>query len=344
MKFAIGYPLRQTATHFFLSVRDLLPSIAELYFPWPGAPSGRSALGEDGGFIDYTAFGRLEEDLFAFRDAGVKLDLLFNSNCYGEEAISVALKQQVVSVLSYMAGTVGLPEVVTTTSPAVAFILREEYPSVHVRASVNMRIGTVQGMSYVADLFDEYMIQRDINRDIAALGEVCAWAERNGKGVSILANSGCLRFCSGQTFHDNLVAHGTRVDHMRKMEDFDAHTCWRYLRGKSERFTAIMQATWIRPEDVHQYTPYVEVMKLATRMHPAPRAVLDAYAAGRWRGNLLDLLEPGFAPLFHPMILDNARIPDDWFPAVLRCDGQCQRCDVCERAMRAALVETRTAP
>lgn len=338
MKFAIGYPLRQPACGFFACVEPLKHAVAELYFPWPGFASGRSSLGENGGYTDYTAQARLEEDLWAFRDAGIGLDLLLNANCYGEGALSLALEKKICSVLGYMAETVGLPEVVTTASPAIAHMLRQAYPTVRVRASVNMRVGTVEGMAYLSDLFDEYVVQRDYNRDLSRLALLREWAAAHGKGLSMLANSGCLRFCPGQTFHDNLVAHGTGVDQMANLPDFQAHTCRRYLKGHPEHFPAVMQATWVRPEDLHRYADLFDTVKLATRMHPAPWAVLAAYASARWDGNLLDLLEPGLSDTFSPQALDNRRIPNNWFDAALQCDKQCHRCNICASALTQALV------
>ena len=46
-----------------------------------------------------------------------------------------------------------------------------------MRASVNMRVGTIQGMQYLAHLFDGYYVQRDHNRDITHLAELKEWAD-----------------------------------------------------------------------------------------------------------------------------------------------------------------------
>jgi hypothetical protein len=47
-------------------------------------------------------------------------------------------------------------------------------------------------------------------------------------------------------------------------------------------------------------------------MHPRPGRVIGAYARGAFNGNLLELLEPGFADLFRPGIIDNTRFPAHW--------------------------------
>lgn len=329
MKFSIGYPLNPQGKSFFQSISPLISHVAEVYFAWPGTPSGRSAAGSDFGMIDYGATEALLEELARFREEKVKLALLFNGNCYGEDAMSRALECQVLSVLEYMDRTVGLPETITAASPAVAFAVKKHCPEIRTRASVNMRIGTVQGLRYMSDRFDEFVLQRDYNRDLERLQRLCAWCRENGKAASILVNSGCLRFCSGQTFHDNLVSHGAGADMRYPMEGFSLYTCWNYLKKSPENLLSLLQATWIRPEDLHHYDTMFDTVKLATRMHPTPYLVLEAYAARRFTGNLLDLFEPGFASVIAPHILDNGAFSPDWFEKALKCGGNCENCAVC---------------
>lgn len=67
--------------------------------------------------------------------------------------------------------------------------------------------------------------------------------------MCLLANSGCLRNCPYQTFHDNLVAHDAELREMRNCRDFIPHLCWeRYSRGGN--LEDFLRSSWIRPEDV----------------------------------------------------------------------------------------------
>jgi hypothetical protein len=100
----------------------------------------------------------------------------------------------------------------------------------------------------------------------------------------------------------------------------------------------LLQATWIRPEDLHHYKGLADVVKLATRTHDSPRLVLDAYVRGRFHGNLLDLLEPGYGPLFAPKAIDNDRFPDDWFAQTSQCGGCCETCDFCKQTLARVAV------
>ncbi len=338
MKFAVGYQLADPDEEPFVDlVREFADHIAEIYFPWADMPSGRAALTTTRGYTDWSARSRMECELGQLREMGVRLDVLFNANCYGGLAVSTYLENQVVSVLDRLEEVAGGTDIATTTSPAVAHIIKKHYPTVEVRASVNMRIGTVQGMQYLAGLFDSFHVQRDYQRNLAYLRNLKEWADANGKTLHILANSGCLRFCSGQSFHDNLVAHENEVDETCNMTDFRPHTCWNFLR-EAANWPTVLQSTWIRPEDIHHYADMFSQMKLATRMHARPRSVIMAYINQRYRGNLTDIFEPGFGPALSPWIIDNERFPEDWFATTSTCDMQCHRCDYCARVLEKVLV------
>jgi collagenase-like PrtC family protease len=339
IQFAVGYQLADPDEPSFVEiVREHREHIAEVYFPWPGHPSGRSAIAVSGDGLDAAACERFEADLRALRAMGVKLDLLFNANCYGGDGMSRDLEREVVRVLDDLTRVAGGADIATTTSPAIAHILKAHAPHVERRASVNMRIGTVEGMQYLSHLFDSYHVQRDFNRNLEHLRDLKTWADANGKKLIMLANSGCLRHCSGQTFHDNLVAHESEVCRADNLNDFMPYTCWNHLRDRAN-WPVVLQATWVRPEDLHHYDGLFQVVKLATRLHERPHIVIRAYAERRYRGNLLDLFEPGFSPAFAPHVIDNDRFPADWFARTRTCDRRCHHCAYCAGALEHALVK-----
>ncbi|OGV33511.1 MAG: hypothetical protein A2020_10460 [Lentisphaerae bacterium GWF2_45_14] len=339
MKFAVGYQVPDNGEGFCEIVKNYHDSIAELYFAWTGQPSGRAKLGEKRGLIDWTAQERLEYELVEIKKLGVKLDILFNSNCYGAHAVSAKLENEVVSILEHLADTVGGVDIVTTTSLAVARTVKKFFPNIEVRASVNMRIGNVNSMSYVSGLFDSFYIQRDFQRNINYVRDVKQWCSKNGKSLFMLANSGCLFCCPGQSFHDNLVAHDAEIDETKNIENWTPHVCWN-LYKKRENWPAILQSTWIRPEDIHNYEGIIPVMKLATRMHSHPRMVIGAYANQSFSGNLLDLFEPGFSSAFSPYYIDNKSFPDDFFEKTSTCSKNCEICKYCADALEKVIKTT----
>ena len=340
MKFAVGFQLYEPPEEPFSNIiRTYQEHISEVFFAWQDIATGRSAVATRHGFTDWSAQGRMEEELRAIKAMGIKLDLLFNGNCYGEYALSEKLANSVVSILEHLACAVGGVEIVTTTSPAIAHTVKKHFPSIEVRASVNMKIGTVKGMEYLADLFDSFHVQRDYNRDIPHLRMLKEWADAHGKKLILLANSGCFANCSGQTFHDNLVAHESEVCEISNLKDFMPYVCWKALKNK-ENWPMLLQNTWIRPEDLHHYEGLFDTIKLATRMHALPGMVIDAYARRNFCGNTLDLFEPGFGKALAPYIIDNTAFPKEWFTRVSSCDKLCHRCGYCTEVLRQVLFNT----
>jgi hypothetical protein len=340
MKFAVGFQLYDMGEEPFSHIVDTYKEhISEVFFAWQDTPSGRSAVATRHGFTDWSAQSRMEEELRAIKAMGIKLDLLFNGNCYGEYALSEKLANSVISVIRHLQNTVGGVEIVTTASPAIAHTVKKHFPNIEVRASVNMKIGTVKGMEYVAHLFDSFHVQREYNRNLPHLKMLKEWADANGKKLILLANSGCFAHCSGHTFHDNMVAHESQICEVQNLKDFMPYVCWGALK-KRENWHMLLQNTWIRPEDLHHYEDLFDTVKLATRMHSLPGMVIDAYARRSFFGNTLDLFEPGFSKAIAPYVINNDAFPKDWFTQTSECDKMCHRCGYCKKVFDQVLLNT----
>jgi len=255
--------------------------VHDVYFSFGSAPSGRHAVSDE---------SRQLEDLGRLADAGLRLGLLFNANCYGGEALSKEFYSRVGTTIERFSSGGSLKSV-TTTSPLVAKFVKDNFPALETRASVNMEIGTIEGLEYVADVFDGYYLKRELNRDLAAVGQIKDWCDEHGKRLYILANSGCLNHCSSHVFHDNLVAHEHEI--VRKDNGYCYRgTCWKWLADPANRAKSLGRTNWIAPEDVQKYENLCTAMKLATRINANPSRDLLSYANGRHVGDVKDLLEP----------------------------------------------------
>ena len=312
------------------------PSVREVYFPWIDEPSGRPKLGFEEEDDSEELEAALRRDLKRLRGAGLRLDLLLNANCYGENAMSVSFERHVVDILAKLASWHLRPEIVTTASPFVARTVKKVFPEIEVRASVNMRLTTLQAFRYLSPLFDSYYLGRDVQRSLETVKRFSDWCRENGKKLCILANSGCLRNCPWQTFHDNLIAHSDAAMKVENVQNWCPHLCWTLYKDP-KNFAEVLKATWIRPEDLHRYDGLVDVVKLATRQHANPDMVISAYERGSFEGNLLDLFEPGFSPAFFPNFIDNAAFPSNWFEKTSACARECAGCGYCEGVMAQAM-------
>ena len=278
MKFSVGYQADEAWIEAILANRS---SVYDCYFAFGTMPSGRHGVNDANRQLD---------DLGRLADGGIALNILFNANCYGARAQSKELFGEIGEALERFSDG-GALQSVTTTSPLIARFVKENFPQLKTRASVNMEIGTVEGMEYLADRFDGYYVKRELNRDRAAFAVLKRWADANGKELFMLANSGCLNNCSSHIFHDNLVAHEAEI---AKEDNGYAYrgTCWDYLRRETDKAKILSRWNWVKPEDIHLYDGLVTAAKLATRINANPVRVLESYVSGSHAGNILDLLEP----------------------------------------------------
>ena len=335
LTYSVGYQYPgEDGERFPEIVADYADSISEVYFAPGNMPSARTPAADASGFDADAAGAILSEDLVVLRGLGVRLGLLFNANCHGGAAVSRTLERRVCECVDRHE-----PDSVTTASIFIAFSLKRHYPKLPVRSSVNMNLSTPEEMAYVAEWFDAYCPSRELNYDLEGLGRVKSWADANGKELVILANSGCLRNCPAHTFHDNLVAHFAEIDPEDVAKGFQPVFCRAFYAKEGNCAAFLEHASFIRPEDVAEYAKYASLVKLATRTHPNPRLVIDAYSRGRFTGNLFDLTEPNHGVWFRGKVLDGARIPPDWHEVKSRCDRDCAACGLCRRVFANALLE-----
>ena len=119
MKYAVGYQLPDEFDSIVELARDYRESLEEVYFAWPGQASGRSPLGLFNESDMDNILEVFEEELSELNKMNIKLVLLFNSNCYGDNSLSVDLKHKVLKLLQYITHKYKL-SAVTTTSPFIA--------------------------------------------------------------------------------------------------------------------------------------------------------------------------------------------------------------------------------
>ncbi len=293
--------LQFTNDDFLECIAENKEYIFEVYFSWGDFPNGRNSQVESSRFLPWELQQRQIEVLRHMSNEGVRLNLLFNGNCYGAESLSRSFYNRMGDTIDYIFTNFGLNSM-TVTSPLIAKFIKSNFEGLEVRASVNMSIGTIQGMDYVAEYFDSYYMQREYNRNFEKITELKNWCDENGKQLYILANSGCLNFCSARTFHDNLVSHEAEISKMDNVFSFEG-VCKKYLQDEKKYVSLIKDTNFIRPEDMALYEPYFKAAKLATRVHKTPQTVLKSYINQKYSGNILDLLEP--AHNIYPYVIEN---------------------------------------
>ena len=299
MKFMVGLPQDNEA--FVTYIRKNREHIHEVYFAWGDFPNGRSSQTVSSDFTAWELQERQVSMLKELAEDAILLNLLLNANCYGKDSQSRAFYEKIGKTICYIQDHFGLASV-TTTSPLIARFLKDNFEDLEVRASVNMEIGTIQGMDYLAEYFDSYYLKRELNRNMEEVERLHGWCEENGKKLYLLANSGCLNHCSAHNFHDNLVAHEAEIARMDNAYTFGG-ICKEYLKKKEHYMALINDTNFIRPEDIWKYEGKVEAVKLATRSNKSPSQVLMSYIRRSYSGNILELLEPAHS--IYPYVIEN---------------------------------------
>jgi len=342
MKFSVGYQLQdENGNPFARSLCEISEHIHEVYFPWVFTDTCRASINDIKGTINWNSQAFLEEDLFMLKKNGIRLNLLMNANCYGDKAVSKYLKNRTYSIIDHLESIGCGLDAVTTTSPFIAAMVKKKYPMIRTIASVNMRIGTIKGIDYLKDAFDGFYIQGEHNRDIEYIRGIKKYTDKIGKSLHMLANSGCMTHCSMQTFHDNAVAHETNLLETDNEPEFETAGCWNYYKRK-ENQVGLLQNTWIRPEDIHNYDDIFNQVKLATRTMQRPINTIKAYIFGKFYGNTLSLMEPNHTKSLGGFHVDNTRFPADFFRITSTCSRRCNECDYCSKVLKEVLVETKT--
>lgn len=308
-----------------------LERIKEVFFAWPGVTASRP-------MDDWTPErrARIVSDLKWARENGLELDAIFNANCYGDIAMTRQLADHVTEKLREMDAVGLFPEHLTTTSPFIATVMKRRFPSVKIRFSINMDIDSSLALEYVTDICDGFYAGRNSHRRVDYVRKMSEWAHAHGKIIGLQANPGCLRNCPFHTFHNNLHGHNRMgQSEAAKAFDFSNFLCRTvFERGDLEQF---LRAIWIRPEDLPLYEPHVDVVKLATRRHPAPAKIIAAYATCAYDGDLAEIVDPCY---HFPKTFDNKALGESpLWPDVRDClqANNCRRCGKCAALLKAVL-------
>lgn len=330
-KFAFGYFFgKRNAFSFRDLAEQYAPYLKEVYFPWPGMLSAGELEGDP-----IPLRKTLIDDLKFCRSKGLSLDLLVNATCYGDISFTPAQRTDYYDLLKELSSHGLMPEIVTTTSPYIAKITKKYDGSVDRRASVNMRLNSTLAMEYVMDEFDSFYVGRDVQRDLPTMKLFSEWSGKTGRKICMLANSGCLRFCPWQTFHETLLSHNFKhaLPELVKL-NMPSTLCSGLIADK--QVEEILRGSWIRPEDLHRYEPYVSVIKLSTREANRPDLILKAYTSGTFDGDLIQILDPNYSFLVHPYIFDNKAFPKEWSEGGIagQCANDCTHCGKCAEVLK----------
>ena len=335
-KFAVGHYLTEKTddpASFAEMAKRFAPRLREVYFPWPGLSNARAKVYDKPDNEE-----RIVADLKYCREHGMKLDILANATCYGEKSFTEEQRLQLVGIIKHLDELGLYPEIVTTTSPYIAKVFKLNFPDIEVRASVNMRLRNTLALEYLSPLYDSYYICRDVQRDLPTFRKMAAWCKEHDKKLCMLANSGCVRNCPWQVFHETLLSHNF-IKACEEMGPQGIELLCNSIFLKKGTLADFLRCSWIRPEDIHVFEPELETIKLSTREAKYPMEIVEAYVNASYDGNLLRLMDPYHGLGFRPNRVDNKSFPADWVTSGIaaKCADNCTHCGKCEQMLAQVL-------
>lgn len=163
--------------------------------------------------------------------------------------------------------------------------------------------------------------------------------------LKIIPNHGCLVNCIGAQQHHNYasctygdndgsIANMSHIAELRLVHDICA-TCRTHIAKVGRKLNEI---SFIRPEDIELYEPYINLFKLSGRDLLAEEviAMIEAYGGRDYDGNIFRLLDMNM----HVEEISNKRFPQEFGKKRANCNHKCYKCHYCENI--SEFVKSRT--
>ena len=234
---------------------------------------------------------RLAAHVRAARSAGISFNYLLNASCLGNREITRAGQAEIEDLCGWLCG-IGV-ETVTVSSPFLLRIVKTRFPGLKVRISVFGGVDRVRKAQMWEEMGADGIVLDSllVNREFSTLARI---REAVKCDLELLVNNNCLSSCALSPAHMNALAHAGQEWHGNRGFFID----WCFLRCTEMKLrdpVNYIRSEWIRPEDLPLYEGMgYDLFKVTERDLPTPVMVnrVRAYAARRYDGNLLDLVQP----------------------------------------------------
>ena len=331
MIFSVGYNFSHNDD--FCQIIKTYPNVGEVYFPYFNEYSGRKQF-----IVDNAQKKIFIKNLQQLRRYGVKLNLLLNALVYPKQFLLDATANT-KKILSDLDSYGIFPDIVTVTIPYLGECIKEQYPSIDIRASVILDYQFDYQFEHTQSLFSSYYISPSINRNIEAVSTIANWCKVNGKKLCMLANSPCLPNCPFKMQHYMSETFHAYNEKMKIPLLSEGCTNERYCSNvKENMLLRLLKNTWIRPVDIQQYDGIIDVVKLSTR-NPQfnVEKIVSMYTMRKNCGNITDLLD-GYDIKFNDCYLELSRFPKDYSEHMRKCKHDCSTCGYCQSILKDIVV------
>lgn len=320
-----------------------------------------------------TDWTNLEDQITAAHKHGIRFNYLLNASCMDNRETTAGFTAQFKEFLGRLREI--HVDAVTVTAPLLIRRVRLHWPDVPISLSTFADVHSLQQVREYASMgVNEITLPESKNRDFEFLRALrkhpmdCTFR--------LIATNDCMLNCPFRAQHANFQSHASQSGHMLKGFALDYYMikCTQMKQAEPER---LLQAPWIRPEDLEIYEELgFDRFKLTERMKRTDAIVRTAraYASRHYDGNLLEILNtrlseddfemPNFsvnmreeyappkkmADLFRNMFSLQARVENKKLNGFLKgfmakkCDlSDCRDCGYCGKWAKEAVTYTNLA-
>ena len=272
-----------------------------------------------------SSMASLKQQVDLSRQCGVGFDVALNAPCLGAKHLQPVGRLYILKILRELED-IGVNGAILSDPNIIE--LTKNHTRLEVTVSVISMVETVDKALFFEELGGDFItISPTLNRKLTLL-EKMKDALTRAKPV-LLVNEGCLLNCPFRLFHYNLLSHADE-----QIERDYYHANCRFLRIKNPAH--LIRSPVIRPEDLHYYQHISSIFKIASRKMRYRHRVVDilqAYINGKYRGNLLDLLNCENSDDISTFFIDNTKL-DGILESVWRDrdhGNDCSTCQFCDR-------------
>jgi collagenase-like PrtC family protease len=231
----------------------------------------------------------LERFVGKTHQAGLGFNYLLNASAMGNTEFTRAGQRQMEALLDWLDG-IGVDSV-TVASPFFLRLVKQRHPRLKVRVSSHRYTDSPRKVRFWVDNGADYIVVSEVNIH-RELGVLRAMREAAGEvELQLIVNNWCRQDCAIAGNH----AVGLSAASQRGSRGFPLDYCSLLCNELRLREPVnYLRANWIRPEDLPIYEELgYHNFKIVERNTPT-QILLErtaAYAARRYDGNLLDLVQ-----------------------------------------------------
>ena len=236
----------------------------------------------------------------------VEGNMLLNSACLETKMQDYSFVEKCVEYIKNLHDVYGLISI-TVSDFLLACYIKEKFPAIKIECSSVAYVDSVQKAKMWDDIgIDMLVIPPDYNKNLLFISSIKKALKR--AELKLLVNQDCIPSCPMRQFHNTIQSHGN--DGAMYLE-----TCSRYMK---EHPWVFYSSTYIPPKYLHYYDDYISLYKIVDRKKSTEK-IIKAYGSYTDKDSYREKANEW-----------NARIPEEVFEKVIRCNRYCEECGFCK--------------